>query len=141
MRSKLEVCDSSEFRKKNADPNPFKQFDFWFREAKAVVPMLPEAMVLATADAHGRPSARMVLLKHFDEDGFVFFTDYRSLKSKEIDENPQAALVFHWHELERQVRITGRVRKIPREESEAYFQTRPRASQIAAHASEQSQVL
>lgn len=132
---------SSEFRKEHADPNPFKQFGIWFRQASEVVPMLPEAMALATADAQGKPSSRMVLLKHFDEDGFVFFSDYRSLKSKELDENSQAALLFHWRELGRQVRITGRVGRIPREESESYFRTRPRSSQIAAHASEQSRIL
>lgn len=141
MQKRSEAYSSSGFRKTHADPNPFKQFDRWFREAEAAVPMLPEAMTLATADAQGRPSARMVLLKHFDEDGFVFFTDYRSPKAKELAENPEAALVFHWRELERQIRITGRVQRIPRGESEAYFQTRPRASQIAAHASKQSRAL
>jgi len=135
------VYDSSEFRKKNADPNPFKQFELWFRKARKIVPLLPEAMTLATTNTDGRPSARMVLLKHFDENGFVFFTDYRSPKSKELDENPQATLVFHWRELGRQVRISGPSKRISLKESKAYFQTRPRPRQIACHASKQSHPL
>lgn len=135
------MYDSSEFRKIDADSNPFKQFELWFRKAREIVPLLPEAMTLATTSTDGKPSARMVLLKHFDENGFVFFTDYRSPKSKELDENPKATLVFHWRELGRQVRISGPSKRISLKESKAYFQTRPRTRQIACHASKQSQPL
>jgi pyridoxamine 5'-phosphate oxidase len=98
-------------------------------------------MTLATASEDGTPSARTVLLKGFDERGFVFFTDYRSRKGAELKRNPRAALVFFWPELERQVRITGRTEVVPREESEAYFSTRPRSSRISAWVSHQSQVI
>ena len=98
-------------------------------------------MTLATASREGTPSARIVLLKGFDERGFVFFTDYRSQKGIELDRNPRAALVFYWSELERQIRITGTTSVINREESEAYFRTRPRGSRISAWVSHQSQVI
>ena len=127
--------------KKDVDPDPFRQFDQWFQEAVDSVPTLPEAMSLATADREGRTSARTVLLKQFDEGGFVFFTNYESLKSEQLEENPSAALVFHWRELERQICITGKVKRTSRQESESYFHSRPRLSQIAVHASRQSQVI
>jgi pyridoxamine 5'-phosphate oxidase len=99
------------------------------------------AMTLATADRQGRPSARVVLLKGLDDRGFIFYTNYNSRKGHELEENPYAALVFYWPELERQVSVAGQVAKLPGSESEAYFQTRPRGSQIAAWASDQSEVM
>ena len=101
----------------------------------------PNAMTLATASADGLPSARVVLLKGFDEKGFVFFTNYESFKGTQLDENPKACLVFFWKELERQVRILGVVSKLPEEESDAYFHSRPVGSRIGAWASPQSQVI
>ncbi len=123
------------------DPNPLKQFEQWFQEATEAEPVLPEAVSLATATREGRLSSRMVLLKDFDETGFVFYTNYESRKGLELAENPNAALVFYWRQLERQVCITGTVSKVSREESEAYFRTRPRGSQIGALTSSQSQVV
>jgi pyridoxamine 5'-phosphate oxidase len=121
--------------------DPFAEFARWLEEAVAAQVVEPEAMTLATANAEGTPSARMVLLRGFDERGFVFFTDYRSQKGVELERNPRAALVFHWSELERQIRITGTVTATAREESEAYFRTRPRGSRIGAWASHQSQII
>lgn len=126
---------------KEIDPNPFKQFEIWFKQAEAAVPILPNAMTLATAAKDGTPSARVVLLKDFDESGFVFYTNYDSAKGKELDENPVAALCFYWSELGRQVRITGTIARTSREESEAYFHTRPIDSQLGAWASDQSEVI
>jgi len=123
------------------DPNPFKQFEQWFQEATEAEPVLPEAVSLATATREGRLSSRMVLLKDFDETGFVFYSNYESRKGLELAENPNAALVFYWRQLERQICITGTVSKVSREESEAYFRTRPRGSQIGALTSSQSQVV
>ncbi len=127
--------------RKNVDPNPLKQFEQWFQAATEAEPVLPEAVSLATATREGRLSSRMVLLKDFDETGFVFYTNYESRKGLELAENPNAALVFYWRQLERQVCITGTVSKVSREESEAYFRTRPRGSQIGALTSSQSQVV
>ena len=127
--------------RKNVDPNPFNQFEQWFQAAVAAEPILPETVSLATATREGRPSSRMVLLKDFDERGFVFYTNYESRKGIELAENPEAALVFFWRQLERQICITGTVSKVSREESEAYFRTRPRGSQIGALASRQSQAI
>jgi pyridoxamine 5'-phosphate oxidase len=125
----------------SVSPEPVAEFARWFEEALKAEVLEPNAMTLATASDDGAPSARIVLLKGFDERGFVFFTDYRSQKGTELDRNPRAALVFYWPELERQVRITGRTATIPREESEAYFRTRPRSSRISAWVSHQSQVI
>ena len=120
---------------------PMQQFRAWFSEAeRANVPDV-NAMTLATADARGRPSARIVLLKGLDARGFVFYTDYRSRKGRELDTNPYAALVFHWLELERQVRITGKVERVDAATSLAYYRTRPVAAQLGAWASQQSSVL
>jgi pyridoxamine 5'-phosphate oxidase len=118
--------------------NPLDQFSEWFKQAQ--VAKLPEinAMSLATADAQGRPDVRTVLLKIFDEQGFVFFTNYKSAKAKQLSENSQAALLFPWLALERQVRITGAVEKISTKESLKYFSSRPRGSQLGAWISEQS---
>ncbi|MEP6689514.1 MAG: pyridoxamine 5'-phosphate oxidase [Gemmatimonadaceae bacterium] len=121
--------------------DPFAQFAAWIGEAVAAHLGEPNAMTLATADSSGAPSARMVLLRGFDERGFVFFTDYRSRKGRELDENPRAALVFYWPELERQVRVTGVVSRATRDETETYFTSRPVGSRIGAWASHQSSVL
>lgn len=121
--------------------DPVAQFGRWFSEAREAKVAEPNAMALATATRDGAPSVRMVLLKGVDQRGFVFFTDYRSQKGVELEANPRAALVFYWPELERQVRITGRVSVVPEEESEAYFRTRPRESRLSAWASHQSQVV
>ena len=121
--------------------DPFVLFDRWYREAREAGLYLPESMALATATADGQPSARQVLLKAFDERGFVFFTNYGSRKGEEIEENPRAALTVHWPILQRQVRINGSVEKTSEEESAAYFGSRPRGSQIGAWASDQSSVL
>jgi pyridoxamine 5'-phosphate oxidase len=126
---------------KELDPNPIKQFERWLDEAfDAKIPQA-ESMTLATATKNGMPSARMVLLKHVDAQGFVFYTNYNSQKGKELAENPRASLVFYWEELHRQVRIDGTVSKVSSKESDAYFQTRPRESQVSAHASTQSEVI
>ena len=126
---------------RDVDPDPVAQFHKWFDDAQRADLHEPNAMTLATATPDGVPSARIVLLKGADQRGFVFFTDYRSLKGQELEANPRAALVFHWGELERQVRITGTVTRLPREQSEAYFRTRPRESRLGAWSSEQSAVL
>ncbi len=124
-----------------AGPDPFVLFDRWYREAREAGLYLPESMALATATADGRPSVRQVLLKAFDERGFVFYTNYDSRKGEEIAENPRAALAVHWPILQRQVRINGGVEKTTEEESYAYFSSRPRGSQVGAWASDQSSVL
>jgi pyridoxamine 5'-phosphate oxidase len=123
------------------DPNPIRQFDRWFQDAVASGAKEPNAMTVATASKGGVPSARILLLKGYNDDGFTFFTNYESPKSRDLAENPQAALVFHWSVLERQIRITGTVTKVSREESAAYFRTRPIGSRIGAWASHQSEVL
>jgi len=123
------------------DKSPIRQFDKWWQEAVASTIDEVNAMTLATASADGIPSARVVLLKGFSESGFVFFTNYESYKGKQLMENPKACLVFYWKELERQVRITGVVQKIPEKESDEYFQSRPFASQLGACVSPQSTVI
>jgi pyridoxamine 5'-phosphate oxidase len=125
----------------DVDPDPVAQFRRWFQEARDAQVLEPNAMVLATAGADGAPDARTVLLKGADARGFAFYTDYRSAKAGQLDANPRAALVFWWAELERQVRVVGRAERVPREESAAYFATRPRGSQMGAWTSRQSSVL
>ena len=121
--------------------NPFKQFQNWFDQAlKSEVPE-PNAMSFSSANKEGRPSSRMVLLKKYHEDGFVFFTNYNSRKGHQINENPYGALLFFWVELERQVRIEGKVGKISADESDAYFFQRPKGSRIGAWASPQSEII
>ncbi|MDQ4125965.1 MAG: pyridoxamine 5'-phosphate oxidase [Actinomycetota bacterium] len=120
------------------DPDPVVQFGRWLEEALGEGLMLPNTMTLATATPDGRPSARMVLLKGFDHEGFVFYTNYESRKSRELSMNPFAALVFYWARLERQVRVEGRVERVPAEESDAYFGSRPLESRLGAWASRQS---
>ena len=121
--------------------DPFAQFHTWFDQALAAKLPQPNAMTLATADAQGRPSARMVLLKGLDEQGFVFFTNYESRKAGELAENPWAALVFFWVEFHRQVRVEGQAAKVDARESDEYFASRPPGSQLGAWASPQSQPL
>lgn len=123
------------------DPNPFSQFNLWFHQAIEAQLPEPNAMTIATVAGNGQPSARIVLLKNFDERGFVFFTNYNSLKGKQLAANPQAALVFWWAELERQVRIEGEVIKISDSESNEYFHSRPQGSQLGAWVSNQSQII
>ncbi|MDB9485297.1 pyridoxamine 5'-phosphate oxidase [Dolichospermum circinale CS-537/01] len=123
------------------DPNPFIQFKIWFNQSVAAQLPEPNAMTLATCTPDGKPSARMVLLKDIDELGFVLFTNYKSQKGQEISVNPQAALVFWWAELERQVRIVGTVEKISSAQSDSYFEVRPPFSRLGAWASNQSQVI
>ncbi|HEY9876007.1 MAG TPA: pyridoxamine 5'-phosphate oxidase [Candidatus Obscuribacterales bacterium] len=125
----------------DADPNPFKQFQQWFDQALAAQLPEPNAMTLATVAPDGKPSARIVLLKNFDPHGFVFYTNYSSHKGQQLQANPWAALVFWWAELERQVRIEGRVEKVSEAESDAYFHSRPLGSQLGAWVSQQSQVI
>ncbi|WP_414578413.1 pyridoxamine 5'-phosphate oxidase [Anabaena sp. CCY 9402-a] len=123
------------------DPSPFVHFKKWFEQALAAQLPEPNAMTLATTTPDGKPSARMVLLKDFDERGFVFFTNYNSRKGQELVANPQAALVFWWAELERQVRILGSVEKVSETESDYYFESRPGKSRLGAWASNQSEVI
>ncbi len=120
---------------------PFDLFRSWYRDAERAGILMPEAMTLATASAEAAPSARMVLLKEVDDTGFVFYTNYESRKAGELDANPRAALVFHWTFLQRQVRVEGRVERVDRETSKAYFDSRPRGSRIGAWASRQSRLL
>ena len=124
--------------KADVDPDPIVQFDEWFENAVEADLHEPNAMILATATAGGKPSARTVLLKGYDERGFVFYTNYEGRKAKEIEVNPACALLFYWGELERQVRIEGRATRLSGEESDAYFASRPRGSRVGAWASEQS---
>lgn len=121
--------------------DPLMQFDQWFDAAVRENLIEPNAMSLATADEAGRPTVRIVLLKGFDQRGFVFYTDYESRKGRELATNPHAGLCFWWPDLERQVRIDGKVEKISETDSDAYFATRPRESQIGAYLSHQSRVI
>jgi len=135
-------------RRKDLESDPIVQFQKWFEQARAAHASLARekvedvnAMTLATADKQGRPSARVVLLKGVDQRGFIFFTNYQSRKAQELSENPHAAAVFYWPDLERQVCVAGEVAKISRAQSEAYFKTRPRGSRLAAWASPQSEAM
>lgn len=121
--------------------NPFQQFEVWYQQAESAHVELPEAMALATASSIGAPTIRYVLLRGRDERGFKFYTNYNSQKARDLFENPQASLCFHWTKLERQVRINGRVEKISDAESDAYWMSRPWDSRISALASSQSEVL
>jgi pyridoxamine 5'-phosphate oxidase len=123
------------------DPDPFKQFSLWFQQAIQAEVLEPNAMQIATVSASGKPTLRTVLLKSYDTDGFVFFTNYSSQKAQQIGENPQVALLLFWKELERQVEITGRAEKISTLESLRYFTTRPRGSQLGAWVSAQSSII
>lgn len=125
----------------NPDTDPFALFQAWLAEAEAKEPNDPNAMALATADAQGRPSLRMVLLRGLDSRGFTFFTNYESRKGEQLLANPNAALCFHWKSLRRSVRVEGAAERVTDEEADAYFGSRPRASQIGAWASRQSRPL
>lgn len=123
------------------DTDPFRMFQSWFDEASDADLIEPNAMNLATTDSNGQPSARMVLLKGFDQSGFVFYTNYLSQKGKQLAQNPHAALVFWWDKLFRQVRIQGRIERVDPGTADAYFKSRPRGSQIGAHVSNQSEII
>jgi pyridoxamine 5'-phosphate oxidase len=131
------VAEEAELRRADLASEPLDQFRTWFTEAAAAV-AVPEAMAVATAATDGAPSVRMVLLKGYDERGLVFYSHYTSRKGRELEANPQAALLFHWSPLGRQVRVEGRVEPVSDAESDAYFATRPRDAQLGAHASRQS---
>lgn len=137
----LSVSSKKILDERTIDPDPFKQFSIWFNDAASSQMPLPNAMVVATADENGKPSARTMLLKDFNEQGFVFYTNYNSRKSRELESNPSAALVFYWPDLVRQIRIEGTLEKISAEESDRYFQTRARSGQIGAWASDQSEII
>jgi len=126
---------------RDVDPDPIAQFEKWFGEAQRAGLIEPNAMTLATSTPDGHPSARIVLLKGVDSRGFVFFTDYRSRKGGELESNPNVSLCFWWDALQRQVRIAGTVARVSREESDAYFKSRPHGSRIGAWASHQSSAL
>lgn len=125
----------------DVDQNPINQFGKWFKEALEARLYEPNVMTLATADRNGKPSARILLLKEFDAQGFVFYTNYASRKGQQMEDNPFAAMVFFWAELERQVRIEGTISKVSPEESSNYFHSRPQGSQIGALASPQSNMI
>lgn len=132
----LEILDES-----NVEANPFMQFSKWMEEALKSDLIDPTAMALATSDKKGTPSIRMVLLKGFDEQGFVFFTNYESHKGNDLINNPNASILFFWKELERQIRISGSIQKTSAQESEEYFHSRPIESQLGAWASRQSSII
>lgn len=131
----------SDLEEVNAPDEPLSLFERWFEEARGADLVDASAMMLATVDAVGRPAARTVLLKGFDADGFRFYTNYDSRKARELEAHPRAALAFWWDRLERQVRIEGPVKRLPPEISDEYFASRPRGSQLGAHASPQSRVI
>ena len=133
-----ETIKSRALRRADVLDDPFALFRLWFSEAASVQTILPEAMSIATVSAEGRPASRMVLLKELDEHGFIFYTNYNSRKAVNLDAVPFAALLFWWPVLERQVRIEGSVEKVSAEDSDAYFATRARGSQLGAWASDQS---
>jgi len=129
------------FSEKTALANPFEQFKIWFEEAVGAEMLEPNALVLSTVGKNMKPSSRVLLLKNVDERGFIFYTNYESRKGREIEENPNASILFYWDKLEKQVRIEGILEKITSEESYTYFQTRPYSSRLGAWASKQSEVL
>jgi pyridoxamine 5'-phosphate oxidase len=133
------VAEVVRLREEDLADDPIAQFRRWFDEARAFGLAMPEAMTLATSNADGRPSARIVLLHGIDENGFVFHTNYESRKGRELEANPQAALVLYWHPLGRQIRIEGSIERVSEEESAQYFRTRPRGGQLGAWASRQSE--
>ena len=132
---------AAELAEHDVDKDPIIQFEKWFKHALDAQIYEPNVMTVATADLSGKPSARILLLKGFDQNGFVFFTNYASQKGRQLAENPQASIVFFWPELERQVRIEGTVTRVPEEDSTSYFHSRPKGSQIGATASPQSEII
>jgi pyridoxamine 5'-phosphate oxidase len=141
MQDIVAANKAAELDERTVDANPIRQFQVWFDEAQGYGLPMADAMTLSTATTDGRPSGRLILLKGVDESGFVFYTNYRSRKARELDANPFAAMTFYWEPLERQVRIEGRVTRVSADESGKYFQTRPRESQLGAIASPQSDVI
>ncbi|HUV20412.1 MAG TPA: pyridoxamine 5'-phosphate oxidase [Gammaproteobacteria bacterium] len=133
--------ESHGLTRKEMDPDPFVQFGRWLQRARDLELLDATAMTLATASIDARPSARIVLLKHFDDDGFCWYTDSRSQKGRELEANPLAALLFHWRDLSRQVRVHGAVARLPTEEADQYFMMRPEGSRFSAAASQQSAVI
>ena len=133
--------NAGSFTEQNTATSPFDQFHKWFDDAKEVGVLDPTAMTVSTVSREGMPSSRVVLLKSFDEDGFVFFTNYEGRKGTDLNTNPKASILFFWDQLERQIRIEGEVHKITPEESEAYFVTRSYTSKVGAWASKQSREL
>ena len=132
---------ASELRRKDLVESPVEMFRIWFDQVEGIHPFESTAMTLSTTNEDGKPSSRVVLLKGYDEDGFVFYTNYESRKGREIEENPYGSLNFYWPSQERQVRINGKLRKVSHSRSEKYFHSRPFRSQIAALASNQSGVI
>jgi|SRR3989344_5895913 len=126
---------------KNTGKNPFKAFQIWFMAATKAAPFLPEAFALATASKNNKPSVRILLMKGFDKNGLVFYTNETSRKGRDISENDNAAIVFWWQKLKRQVRMEGKVKKLPPKTADIYFASRPRESQIGAWASAQSKII
>ncbi len=133
--------NSGSFSAKNADKSPFKQFDKWLTDSETAGFLDPNAVTVATVDENGMPSMRVVLLKSFDERGFVFYTNYESKKGREMERSPLASMLFFWDKLERQIRIEGKIEKVSAEESDAYFKTRSHTSKVGAWASKQSEPL
>ncbi len=136
-----EIYDRSELNENFVDSDAMKQFHFWFEEARNEDILESNAMTLSTIDKNGNPASRIILLKGLEEDGFIFYTNYKSDKAKEIESNPNVSLLFLWKKLQRQVRISGKVKKISKEKSEAYFHSRPKGNQIGAWVSPQSKVI
>ena len=131
----------AELLESDLEENPVDQFDKWYNDAVSSGIKYPNSFCLATASSDSRPNARMLLLKEYDDSGFVFYTNSESIKGIELQQNPQASMVFWWDKLERQVRISGKIEILPEDESDEYFQSRPRGSQIGAWASKQSSVI
>ncbi len=132
---------AEQIHRSDLEPDPFQQFGHWLEQASTLDPLDVTSMVLATASADGCPAARIVLLKHYDQQGFCWYSDYQSQKGQELSANPQAELLFYWRGLERQIRIWGQVERLPRADAEQYFSERPRGSQLSAAASVQSSVV
>ena len=141
VKNKRVDYETSELRRKDLVESPVEMFRIWFDQVEGMHPFESTAMTLSTTNKDGKPSNRVVLLKGYDEDGFVFYTNYESRKGREIEENPYGSLNFYWPSQERQVRINGKLRKVSRSRSEKYFHSRPLRSQIAAVASNQSGVI
>ena len=141
LESVREEYGAGGLREQSCETNPIVQFERWMKDAQAADLKEPNAMTLSTATADGRPSGRVVLLKEVSDFGFVFYTNYASRKARELETNPFAALTFYWPELVRQVRIEGSIQRVSKEQSQAYFRTRPRGSQLGAWASRQSEVI
>lgn len=125
----------------NLKQDPFEQFRIWFSEAQEAEIIEPNAMVLSTVSKEGMPSSRVVLLKEIDDDGLVFYTNYRSQKGREIEDNPNVSVVFLWKKMERQIRVSGKVEKVSRERTNSYYNSRPKESRIGAYVSEQSAII